>query len=65
MSSFMTSFDIRKIIKFAKFMTAERLNSVTVLHINKELTTTVDIKGIMKDFIEANDTRRAHVWRSV
>ena len=53
MSSFMTSFDIRKIIKFAKFMTAERLNSVTVLHINKELTATVHINDIMKDIIAA------------
>ena len=40
-------------------MTAERLNSVTVLHINKELTAAVDINDVMKNSITANDTRRA------
>ena len=42
-------------------MTAERLNSVTVLHIHKELRPTADlnIDDLMTEFVSANDTRRA------
>ena len=41
-------------------MTAERLNSVTVLHIHKELRPTADlnIDDLMTEFVSANDTRR-------
>ena len=40
-------------------MTAERLNSVTVLHIHKELTVDLNIDDLMTEFVSANDTRRA------
>ena len=39
-------------------MTAERLNSVTVLHIRKELTADLNIDDLMTEFVSANDTRR-------
>jgi len=35
------------------------LNSITLLHIHKELSAAVDINDIMEDFISTNDTRRA------
>ena len=40
-------------------MTAERLNSATVLHIHKELTADLNIDDLMTEFVSANDTRRA------
>ena len=40
-------------------MTAERLNSVTVLHIHKERTADLNIDDLMTEFVSANDTRRA------
>ena len=40
-------------------MTAERLNSVTVLHIHKELTADLTIDDLMTEFVSANDTKRA------
>lgn len=40
-------------------MTAERLNSVAVLHIHKEITDTVDIQDVIRNFVSANDTRRS------
>jgi hypothetical protein len=40
-------------------MTAERLNSVTVLHIHKELTADLNIDQLIKEFVSANDARRA------
>jgi hypothetical protein len=44
-------------------MTAERLNSVTVLHIHKELTADLNIDDLMTEFVSANDTRRAMlIW---
>ena len=40
-------------------MTAERLNSATVLHILRELTADLTIDDLMTEFVSANDTRRA------
>ena len=40
-------------------MTAERLNSATVLHILEELTADLNIDDLMTEFVSANDTRRA------
>ena len=40
-------------------MTAERLNSVTILHIHKLLTATMDVKHVLNEFMSANDYRRS------
>jgi hypothetical protein len=39
-------------------MTSERLNSVMVLHVNKELTDALRVSDIMREFISFNDTRK-------
>jgi len=40
-------------------MSAERLNSVCVLNIHRELTDELDIVAIMNAFIVANDSRKS------
>ena len=39
-------------------MSAERLNSICVFHVHKELTDDLNIGNIMQDFICANDKRK-------
>jgi hypothetical protein len=40
-------------------MSAERLNSVVLLHTHKDLTDSLDIKALLQEFVEANDTRQS------
>jgi len=41
-------------------MTAQRLNAVTVLHIHKDCTDTIDFKHVaLREFVTANDNRKS------
>jgi len=39
-------------------MSAERLNSVCLLHVHKEKTDKLDISSVIADFVSANDNRK-------
>ena len=41
-------------------MTAERLNYVTILHIHKKLTDTLDVKHVLNEFISADNLDIEH-----
>jgi len=40
-------------------MSAERLNSISVLHVHKDLTDSIDVAEVCKNFVTANDNRKA------
>jgi hypothetical protein len=40
-------------------MSAERSNSVVVLHTHKDLTDSLNIKALLQELLEANDTRQS------
>ena len=41
-------------------MTKQRMNNIMILHINKQLTDTVNHKEILNNFITTNDERHKH-----
>ena len=41
-------------------MTQQRMNNIMILHINKQLTDTVNHKEIFNNFITTNDERHKH-----
>ena len=41
-------------------MTQQRMNNIMILHINKNLTDTVNYKEILNNFITTNDERSKH-----
>ena len=40
-------------------MTVQRLNAVTVLHIHKDRTDSIDLHAVLSEFVMANDTRKS------
>jgi len=50
---------LRRLTTFLRStMTSERLNSICVLHVNKELTDVLNISNIMNEFFCADDRRK-------